>query len=251
MLGQLCRLREGLLDNCLSDSRKALLAVILGGLHGPLMKSRPSYFSNQCPRTYAPKPAYSVKFWKERNMVPPAVDVIDLIMRRAERYFGEEETVGDGQVVEGDSQDAKSFGDFEKEVGWIVTSPPYYGMRTYVPDQWLRRWFVGGSSRVDYSAEGQLPHSSEEDFTEGLRVVWKNCASVAKRRCRLVVRFGAINDRNVDARQMIVDSLSGTGWRYQTCRRAGSASAGRRQADSFVTARGALEEYDFWAVLAE
>jgi hypothetical protein len=183
-------------------------------------------------------------------MMPPAVDVVDLISRRAERYFGDEETVGDGQVVEGDSQDAENFWEFEKEVGWIVTSPPYYGMRTYVPDQWLRRWFVGGGSRVDYSAEGQLPHSSQEEFTAGLRAVWKNCAEVAKRRCRLVIRFGAINDRKVDVREMIGDSLGGTGWRLQTYRRAGSASAGRRQADSFVNAGGALEEYDFWAVLA-
>ena len=51
VLGQLCRLREGLLENCRSDTRKALRAVLLGGLHGPRMKGKPSYFSNQCPRT--------------------------------------------------------------------------------------------------------------------------------------------------------------------------------------------------------
>ena len=65
---------------------------------------------------------------------------------------------------------------------------------------------------------------------EGLRTVWKNCANKAKRRCRMVMRFGAINDRK--------DSLGGTGWRLQTCRRAGSASAGRRQAGLFVNAKG-------------
>jgi hypothetical protein len=148
-----------------------------------------------------------------------------------------------------DSRKAESFGGFEKEVGWIVTSPPYYGMRTYVPDQWLRRWFLGGPSHVDYSVAGQLSHFSQKEFADGLRTVWKNCASVAKRGCRMVVRFGAINDRKVDARELIGASLTGTGWRMQTCHRAGSASAGRRQADSFVTAKGALEEYDVWARL--
>ena len=182
-------------------------------------------------------------------MSPPEVDALDLITRRAQRYFGGEETVGKGVVVEGDSRKAECFGDFEKEVGWIVTSPPYYGMRTYVPDQWLRRWFLGGPSRVDYSADGQLSHFSQKEFADGLRTVWKNCASVAKRGCRMVVRFGAINDRNVDARELIGGSLTGTGWRMQTCHRAGSASAGRRQADTFVTAKGALEEYDVWARL--
>jgi hypothetical protein len=84
-----------------------------------------------------------------------------------------------------------------------------------------------------------------------MRAVWQNCAKVAKRRCRLVIRFGAINDRKVDVREMLVGSLDGTGWRLETCHRAGSASEGRRQADSFVKADGALEEYDFWAVLVE
>jgi hypothetical protein len=66
-----------------------------------------------------------------------------------------------------------------------------------------------------------------------------------------VIRFGAINDRKVDAREIVSHSLSDTGWRLQTCRRTGPASAERRQADSFVKAEGALEEYDFWAVLVE
>jgi hypothetical protein len=44
-------------------------------------------------------------------------------------------------------------------VSRIVTSPPYYGMRTYLPDQWIRNWFLGGPPEVDYSIKGQLPHT--------------------------------------------------------------------------------------------
>src|SRR5215469_9946050 len=47
VLHALCRFREGLLVNCRSDSRKALCAIIMGALHGPRPKLRPSYFSNQ------------------------------------------------------------------------------------------------------------------------------------------------------------------------------------------------------------
>jgi hypothetical protein len=32
-----------------------------------------------------------------------------------------------------------------------LTSPAYYGLRTYVADQWLRNWFLGGPAYVDYS----------------------------------------------------------------------------------------------------
>lgn len=68
VLYTLCRLREGLLQNCRSDSRKALRAIVMGALHGPSAKTRDSYFSNQCQRTYAPKPRYAVKFWQEHGL---------------------------------------------------------------------------------------------------------------------------------------------------------------------------------------
>ena len=53
-LRQLCRLREGLLESsCATDARIVLRAILLGALHGPLSQNGTSYFSNQCPRTYA------------------------------------------------------------------------------------------------------------------------------------------------------------------------------------------------------
>ena len=69
-LSIICSLRESLLKNCTSDAHKALLAIILGALHGPLTKSRTSYLSNQSPRTYAPKPRYAVNFWKSVIFIP-------------------------------------------------------------------------------------------------------------------------------------------------------------------------------------
>lgn len=60
-LRELCVIREALLEDCRSASRKALRALMLGALHGPLMKGKASYLSNQMPRTYAAKPAYAVK----------------------------------------------------------------------------------------------------------------------------------------------------------------------------------------------
>jgi hypothetical protein len=248
VLQVLCRLREGLLLNCESDARKALRAVILGALHGPRAKQQ-AYFSNQCPRTYAPKPRYAVKFWRQRKMVPPEVDALHVITRRAKRYFGEERTKASGCVVMGDSQQAHSFNAIDSKVSWIVTSPPFYGMRTYIPDQWLRRWFLGGPSKVDYSNEGQLSHSSQEDFASGMRAVWNNCAKHAKPNCRLVLRFGAINDRKVDALALVKESFRDSSWKILTLRTAGSASTGKRQADHFVPASAAIQEYDIWSIL--
>jgi hypothetical protein len=64
----------------------------------------------------------------------------------------------------------------------------------------------------------------------------------------MVIRFGAINDRNVDAVAIIKDSLAGTPWRITACRSAGNASEGRRQAEHFVSTSAAMTEYDVWTI---
>src|SRR5215211_1845414 len=87
VLRSVCSFRESLLLDCRSPTRTALRAILLGALHGPLTKVLPSHFSNQCPRTYAPKPRYATAFWQSRGLSPQPVDVLGVIERRAERYF--------------------------------------------------------------------------------------------------------------------------------------------------------------------
>src|SRR3954469_24782456 len=45
-LVDVCRLRDALFDSCVSPTRVLLRAIVLGALHGPQPKGRPSYFSN-------------------------------------------------------------------------------------------------------------------------------------------------------------------------------------------------------------
>lgn len=250
VLNQLCRMREGLLSNCRSQSRKALRAVLLGALHGPLPKTKRSYFSNQSPRTYAPKPGYAVRYWKRVGLRPPFVDVLDVIAERATRYYAHQPR-GVGTVIKGDSRANSVFealiADFR--VGWVITSPPYYGMRTYLPDQWLRMWFLGAKPVVDYSNECQLAHSSPVEFASQMRAVWLNVGRIARSGARMIVRFGAINDRKIDSKSLLKMSLEGSGWRLQTILSAGRATLGRRQLHQFSRpVRSAIEEHDFWAV---
>lgn len=247
-LKTICRLRTGLLTDCSSSAQIALRALLLGALHGPTTRT-PSYLSNQAPRTFAPKPAYSVRFWKERGLRPNERDVAALVRERAERYFGNERSRACGRVLVGDSRTIA----FDRHGGfdWVITSPPYYGMRTYIPDQWIRNWFVGGPPSTDYSAERQLTHQSPDAFAADLRTVWRRVASAARPGARLVVRFGGINDRKVDPLDVLKASLEGSGWRTVTLRSAGSASKGRRQALTFATEpTAARNEYDLWAVHA-
>ena len=137
-LHDLCILREALLTNCSSDTRVMLRAILLGALHGPLNKGEPSYFSNQCPRTFAPKPDYSIRFWKKHRLKPNYVDILSVIKKRANWYLSRLPECVDGVVARKDSRNKSTFKSGRK-FSCIITSPPYYGMRTYIQDQWLHR----------------------------------------------------------------------------------------------------------------
>ena len=93
-----------------------------------------------------------------------------------------------GKVITGDSRSCH-FDHCEMKFSWVVTSPPYYGMRTYFPDHWLRNWFVGGPSDVDYRADEQLSHHSEAEFVADLATVWKKVAGASFQGAKLVCRF--------------------------------------------------------------
>lgn len=239
VLKDLCSIREGLLEEDEKDD-DALRGLMLGALHGPLGRTTQSYLSNQCPRTYAPKPRYSIRYWKERSMRPPSVDVLRLIERRAQRHFGAPIPEGRGSIHLGDSTDKRLFFSLYEEldavgmsVDLIVTSPPYMGMNTYVQDQWLRNWFVGGPDEVDYSTGRQISRGGINGFVESLKGVWDNCASVSNEKTRLVIRFGAINSYVVDPTELIYRSFDGTPWKINIIEKLGSCRKSSRQVNSF------------------
>jgi hypothetical protein len=125
-------------------------------------------------------------------------------------------------------------------------------MRSYVPDQWLRSWFLGGESDVTYTREGQVPHASEDAFTKGLAQVWKNVARVVEPRARMVIRFGALPSAAKDPVALLRRSLreADAGWKIATVKSAGRASYGKRQSEQFGRSPGNdVDEIDLYAQL--
>ncbi|MDR1109435.1 MAG: site-specific DNA-methyltransferase [Deltaproteobacteria bacterium] len=244
---QLCQLREALLGECSSPTHILLRAIILGALHGPRPKGTPSYFSNQSPRTFAPKPNYAVKFWTAHGMRPDNVDVLSIIKMRAERYLVEPLPDVEGEVRLGDSRVADTFSDMPK-ARFVVTSPPYFGMRTYLPDQWLRLWFLGGPDYVEYrQPEGQLKHSSAAHFAAEMGRVWKNVASHATAGVRLIIRYGGIHDRAAEPMDVLKKSLVDSSWRMVTVRAVPDSELGRRQVRQFqAEPKKAIAEHDVY-----
>lgn len=251
-LRDICRIRNHLLTSCTTRVEVALRGVMLGILHGPMMKVTPTYLSNQMPRTYSTKPAPAVRYWRKKRMTtPPEIDVLAAVSRRARFSFKEVPPSAPGKVITGDSR-TFNFQRLGTKFSWVITSPPYYGMRTYFPDHWLRNWFVGGPSNVDYRADDQLSHHSEDMFIADLAAVWKKSAAVCLPSARMVCRFGALPSCNKDPRLLFRRSLdeASCGWKITTILDAGTSRHGRRQCDQFGGGKNApLEEIDVYAVL--
>jgi hypothetical protein len=243
----LCQLRDAFLTRCDTPARILARAILLGALHGPTAKSGTRYISNQCPRTFAPKPGYSVRFWEQRGLRPPKVDILSIVKDRAQHYLHDLPPAVEGTVRQADSREEGAIPE-DHRYNWVITSPPYYGMRTYIPDQWLRYWFLGGPSEVAYRYEDQLQHLSPKVFVTQLARVWRNVARCCLPGARLVVRFGGINDRKEEPKELLTASLEEAGWRIRTARPAGDANRGRRQANQFACAsKQPLTEYDVYA----
>ncbi len=251
-LRDICILREQLLRSCSTDEEVALRALILGLLHGPRHKTLPTYLSNQMPRTYATKPDAAVRFWRKQGLTePPAVNVLDAISRRARHTFTSPPPVAAGEVHLGDARRAHQLLPGRRRFSWVITSPPYFGMRTYRPDQWLRSWFLGGKDRVDYAHFGELAHHADK-FADELAAVWRAVARRCHHGARLVVRFGNLPSCPVDARELLRSSIAkaDAGWRITRWADAGSSSNGKRQSHQFgCCTEAAVCEIDAYARL--
>ena len=253
-LTQICSIREGLLAEKETSADSAILrAAALGCLHGPLPTGdgTPSYFSNQMPRTFASKPDYSVKYWRDRDMSPPIVSVVNVLTKKLKRITDlNAESPSRFQNVKClDARKATSFGRIRGPIV-TITSPPYYGMRTYVQDQWLRMWFLGGEEEVDYENQNQLSHSGHEHFIKDLAKVWTNIGKRAQDEAHLYVRFGSIPSVKSDPRTLLKASLEEAGfWKVVSVRNAQTSHSGKRQADYMGRVSDPALEFDFHAVL--
>ena len=247
-LKKICALRQGLLADASAEAA-ILRALVMGVLHGPITGVG-SYLSNQMQRTFAPKPDYALRFWEKHNMQAPKVNVFTAIERKANLVF--RSPAFDFQdnsldnVIEGNASDPSAWKHAPVKIDTVITSPPYYGMHTYVPDQWLRNWFVGGPDTVDYSDDGCVPSSSTDDFAKILAKVWDQIGARADDKLHMFVRFGVLPSRKLNARKLLFQSFeeSRFAWKRVYTKCASIAPRGRRQAAQMRGLNKAETEFD-------
>jgi hypothetical protein len=245
-LRDVCLLREQLLAHGNDPAAVVLRAIVLGLLHGPRLKGEATYLSNQMPRTYATKPAAAVRFWRARDLRPPHVRVLDAVRRRVRYTLADVPAASHGAVLCGDA--ATVLPQLSGTFDWVVTSPPYLGMRSYVPDQWIRNWFLGGPAEVDYSRTNQLHYAPLEAFIADLATVWARLADRCAPTAHMAIRFGALPsiDGGSSPQDILTRSLiqAAAGWVIDEITDAGQPSRSARQATQFRAAGSYTPEID-------
>lgn len=167
-----------------------IAALALGCLHGESHRTR-WCFSNRMPRTISTKPAYSVRWWRERGSLPPVRDVF-AILREVARYRLESERAPRrGRVMQVDARNlATRLGTFARRVSLVITSPPYLDTTDYREDQWLRLWFLGGPSRPRKQPGSDDRHRGAEPYWTFLSEAWRGVAPLLRDSAHIVVRIG-------------------------------------------------------------
>ena len=220
-------------------------ALMLGSLHGEANKSG-AYFSNQMPRTISTKPAYSIRFWRDRGMQPPIRDVFDILQQRARfRYVSD---VPDGNCVtfHGDMRKL-SWSDVRlpHPIRCVVTSPPYFDTTNFEEDQWLRLWALGGPP---YPTRGRISqddrHACEDRYWRFIGDMWRCLGKVLAGRAHVVIRIGS----GRIAKEALIDGLkNAASFSQRTIElvRSEVSELQNRQTNSFLPGtRGCLREID-------
>ena len=189
-LEQLLYLRD-ILDWRHRRVHRFIAAMVLGTLHGEMDTSM-RYLSNQMPRTISSKPAYSLRYWKRRNLWPRKKDVFPRLKDESRFRLSGELPSLPGLVQLTDVREAaKKLPSLRGRISCIITSPPYFDVTDCAEDQWLRLWFLGNDPKPTYGKVSRDDrHEQKEKYWKFLSEAWGGIADLVRRDATLVCRLG-------------------------------------------------------------
>ena len=246
---QVCFLRNTL-DWHENRTDRFIAALSLGALHGESHRS-PNYFSNRMPRTISTKPAYSVRWWREKGYTPPSRDVFSILRHMNDYRFRTLPPTRHGEVALSDARNAaKRFPYLAGRVTDIITSPPYLDTTNYREDQWLRLWFLGGKATVRQPRDDGR-HYNVGRYQTFLTEAWAGIAPLLADKSRIVVRIGGRKLTRDESLATLLNSLQGGIGRHIHLADAGvSSPVTHTQANTFRGAKPSpIVEHDFCFLL--
>lgn len=192
-----------------------IAALSLGCLHGESHRTE-LCFSNRMPRTISTKPAYSVRWWRQKGCVPPERNVFSILRTCAEYRYQSPMPSLRGRVVEGDVRHAATLlRSYRDKVKLVITSPPYLDITDYHEDQWLRLWLLGGAAKPITGRGKDDRHRRVEAYWQFLREAWKGIAPLLHESAQVVIRIGGTRLGGEQLQMGLLESLNSTGRNFK------------------------------------
>jgi hypothetical protein len=244
-LPQVVYLRS-VLDWKLSAIDRFIAAMALGALHGESHKSQ-LVFSNRMPRTISTKPDYSVRWWRERNLLAPQRNVFLILRELAKFRLAAGVPERRGRVVLSDARAASAVHhDLVGKVRLVVTSPPYLDVTDYGEDQWLRLWFLGGDDQPKARSFADDRYTRTDSYWQFLTETWRGLAELLSVNATIVVRIGG----KIAVEEMTAGLLASLEAGLSACRvtmtgGANTSELRKRQTNAFRPGTKAGVEHDY------
>lgn len=120
-----------------------LMAVLLGVLHlNARTDGTPRGLSVAMPNTFSMAPGYVSRYVKKHRLMPPQVDVFDLLEARIEWLGTVCESFRPGKVWQQDVRKRIEWPRGTDKAALVFTSPPYLQVMLYGKLNWLRLWML-------------------------------------------------------------------------------------------------------------
>ena len=147
VLGQLLWLRDTL--NSTHRADRFLLALLLGVLHANYIPgSPPRGLSISMPNTFSMSAGYVRRYIQEHGLVPPNIDVFDLLEAKLKRIHLPPQSAARGHAWCQDARDTFPNTLRERPAKLVFTSPPYLSVIKYGKYNWVRLWMLKQSPKA-------------------------------------------------------------------------------------------------------
>lgn len=218
-----------------------IAALVLGSLHGEL--SSPSYLSNQMPRTISTKPAYSVRWWEQRQLQPPERDTFKVLRNRLTFRYRSDRPARKGRAYHCDVRDLPQR--THSRAHLAITSPPYLNVTSYEEDQWLRLWFLGGP---EYPKQSRISpddrHNSARAYKVFMEDTWSALSKLLYPHAHVVIRIGGLRSTSEELIELAEETSKSSGRSVNLIEHRVSMISNRQTASFRPGSTGCLFEVD-------
>jgi site-specific DNA-methyltransferase (adenine-specific) len=193
VLGQLLWLRDSL--NSTDRTDRFLLALLLGIMHANYKPGRPARgLSISMPNTFSMAPGYVRRYIKDNGLIPPYIDVFDLMESKLARMHLPNEDGTRGHAWRQDVRDPFPKDLRNNPAKLVFTSPPYLSVIRYGKYNWIRLWMLKQDSKnVDQKL---ISTSSLRKYLAFMNVVLEQLKEAVRDDGYLCLIFGDVMEKS-------------------------------------------------------